>query len=102
MTAKPKFKYSFRDRDGNLVWQTENQHQRARRARNSARTPEQIIAARDLRHPAGLKWCNGCNRALSFSAFGTSSRQGDGLHRRCLKCDAARIAARDAAQAASE
>ena len=65
---------------------TEADRQRFRRALRNARSESQIITDRNNAHPDGLKRCHKCGQSRPFHAFGRSTRERDGLSRRCYGC----------------
>ncbi|MGV9762403.1 HNH endonuclease [Micromonospora tulbaghiae] len=62
---------------------------RDRRARNAARTPEEVAAARDRLRPDGLKRCRKCRDRVPLVAFGVNRTAADGLRDECRACHGA-------------
>lgn len=63
-----------------------NAADRARSAKRSARTPEQIDADRARIHPDARKWCPACRARLPFEAFFRNRARADGLAAICREC----------------
>ena len=84
------------------AWHTENRDQQLeyykeyaqehperaseRRAKNSARTPEQILEDQKRIRPKGTKRCGKCHIVYPLAAYHRDSSSGDGLSAKCKEC----------------